>query len=162
LVALYAVLNSRSGNRLVDRIERAIGFKPPDRYYQCDLEIRSLQDSIKSFEQFYGHLPDIPTNLSNEVGNAPLIEVLAFPRNGVTGHAQNPKNIRFMAIATNSIVKGNFVDPWKHPYHIVFESNDSGKVLVGSAYVQTRVAIWSDGPNQINEFGKGDDFCNWK
>jgi len=55
-------------------------------------------------------------------------------------------------------------DPWGHPYRLALDSDNDGLVRVGDRFLRRRVAVWSDGPNEVNEFGEGDDLHvrNWE
>jgi hypothetical protein len=70
--------------------------------------------------------------------------------------------MKFMELGTNSVVNGNIVDDWGNPYHIAFDSNHVGTIKIGNATIKATVAVWSDGPNRINENGTGDDIRSWK
>jgi prepilin-type N-terminal cleavage/methylation domain-containing protein len=59
-----------------------------------------------------------------------------------------------------------FLDPWGHPYHYAeFDSRaPADKTLDGGqmrAKGGQRYAIWSDGPDGINDWGKNDDVNSW-
>jgi hypothetical protein len=62
------------------------------------------------------------------------------------------------------------LDPWGNPYNVAIDSNNDGIVNIFSSIVNstqkvtnifTDIAIWSNGPNSINEFGLNDDISNW-
>ncbi len=59
-----------------------------------------------------------------------------------------------------------FLDPWGRPYHYVqwdsfpqSERKLSDGPLRGVGGIP--YSIWSDGPNRLNEWGKGDDVTSW-
>ncbi|RME76461.1 MAG: prepilin-type N-terminal cleavage/methylation domain-containing protein [Planctomycetota bacterium] len=59
------------------------------------------------------------------------------------------------------------LDPWGHPYHYVeWDSHPRNRRQLAGGQFRARgnqkFAIWSDGPNGINEWGEGDDVTSWK
>lgn len=50
-----------------------------------------------------------------------------------------------------------FYDLWGKPYHFYFDMNDDHLVKINNHIFNCEIVIWSDGANQINEFGEGDD-----
>ena len=54
-----------------------------------------------------------------------------------------------------------FCDPWGHSYRFCLDYDGNRRIQVGGTSVRGLIAIWSDGPNGINEWGKGDDICSW-
>ncbi len=59
-----------------------------------------------------------------------------------------------------------FLDPWGQPYHYVeWDSHPrSRRQLEGGqfkAHGNQKFAIWSNGPNRINDWGKEDDITSW-
>ncbi len=58
------------------------------------------------------------------------------------------------------------LDPWGHAYHYVeFDSRATGDKMLGGNQLKAKggqsYAIWSDGQNGENEWGKGDDVNSW-
>jgi prepilin-type N-terminal cleavage/methylation domain-containing protein len=58
------------------------------------------------------------------------------------------------------------LDPWGRPYHYVeWDSYPMSERKLSSGQLKaqgaTPYAIWSDGPNRKNEWGKGDDVTSW-
>jgi prepilin-type N-terminal cleavage/methylation domain-containing protein len=59
-----------------------------------------------------------------------------------------------------------FLDPWGHPYHYVeWDSHPRAQRQLEGGQFQARgnqkFAIWSDGPNGINDWGEEDDINSW-
>lgn len=58
-----------------------------------------------------------------------------------------------------------FLDPWERPYHFVeWDSLPRSQRSLGSdlkAKGGHPFAIWSDGPNKTNDWGKEDDIVSW-
>jgi hypothetical protein len=62
----------------------------------------------------------------------------------------NPQKLVFLSVGkANTNSTGEFIDPWRTPYQIIFDSSN-------------HFTIWSAGKNK--RFGDGDDFrkSNWK
>lgn len=53
------------------------------------------------------------------------------------------------------------LDSWSRPYLFRFDGDRDGQVTVGTHFVKERFAVWSAGPNGINELGAGDDVICW-
>jgi prepilin-type N-terminal cleavage/methylation domain-containing protein len=66
---------------------------------------------------------------------------------------------------TTSRTKCVFLDPWGHAYHYAeFDSRaPTDRVVSGNLKAKggQSFAIWSDGPNRLNEWGKQDDVNSW-
>jgi hypothetical protein len=119
----------------------------------------SIERALQAYEACYGRLPSITKISSNEVDNAELLMVLMAETNAKTAAEQNPKGMKFLNVSGGSLANGQFVDPWKHPYHIAFSSES--KIVLHQTVINHSVAIWSDGPNGTNEYGLGDDVHSW-
>jgi len=79
----------------------------------------------------------------------------------------NPKKIVFYEIGDGALdASGRFVDPWENPYKIMVDFDGDGKITVrvngGQTNLSLPVAIWSRGPNPLeNGGGRKDDITNW-
>jgi hypothetical protein len=134
-----------------------------ERQHRVDVDMANLKSAIMAYQSEYGVLP-LTINASNGfMDNAKLVALLTGKTNNMEIVKSNPQGIRFLKVASDSLVFGEFVDPWRHPYRIVFDLDGDGKVvIVGGTVISAPVAMWSDGPNGINEGGKGDDRLGWK
>jgi prepilin-type N-terminal cleavage/methylation domain-containing protein len=59
-----------------------------------------------------------------------------------------------------------FLDPWGRAYHYVeYDSRTAAQKKVSGGSLQAKggqkYAIWSDGPDMINDWGKNDDVTSW-
>jgi hypothetical protein len=53
-------------------------------------------------------------------------------------------------------------DCWGNRYNVVLDCDDNGVVIIGSdTNVAEYVAVWSNGPNGVNDFGANDDIGTW-
>ena len=86
-----------------------------------------------------------PTDFVSNAGNGIVVEATALPG----------------PILTNfpSITVEDLQDSWRHPFHILLSRVTSN--LSGDK-VTYELSVWSDGPNGLNEAGKGDDICGDK
>jgi prepilin-type N-terminal cleavage/methylation domain-containing protein len=79
----------------------------------------------------------------------------------------NPKKIVFYDISDVELDgSGRFVDPWENPYKVMVDYDGDGEITVRVAGGQTNisfpVAIWSRGPNPLeDDNGRKDDIKNW-
>jgi len=63
---------------------------------------------------------------------------------------------------TNNQVYGQMLDPWENSYHIEIAEMNVSNIIVSGVEIKSSVAVWSNGKNRKNEFGKGDDITSWK
>lgn len=147
-IALFILIvlwqqHSRSGviiDRGVSRLQR---------------DVSALTSAIRKYKADTGHFPKVPTLSSGELDNGSLIAIL-------TGTSTNPpQTIAYLNVAPSLLLNGNFVDPWKHPYHVIINDDGSGELRIQNKVISTDVAVWSDGRNGVNEFGDGDDVRGW-
>ena len=53
------------------------------------------------------------------------------------------------------------LDPWHREYRICLDTDRNGHIALGRLIVKTPVAVWSCGPNGVDEMGLGDDIIDW-
>jgi hypothetical protein len=119
-----------------------------------------LFDAIASYTNEYNRFPIAPANNSNEIDNRLLMEILSGHATNDAAIRQNPMKSELFDVSGKGVTNGQLVDEWLHPLHIVFGSN--GTVAIGGESVRVPIAIWSDGSNGKNEYGRGDDVSSWK
>ena len=158
LVLFFILWRSPLGRRL----DRVFGGKIIDRYHRHKIEMSALKGALESYKAYYGRFPLTTPSSGNEVNNAKLIEILTAATNDVQVLRQNPNGRKFLETSKESLVDGAMVDPWGHAYHIAFQAGDPEHLKLGDQLVPATIAIWSDGPNRINEYGTGDDPRSWK
>ena len=54
------------------------------------------------------------------------------------------------------------VDPWGNLYHIEIADSNASNIVISGTEIRDPVAVWSNGKNRQNEFGKGDDIISWE
>ena len=54
------------------------------------------------------------------------------------------------------------MDPWGNPYHIAIADSNVSNIVISGIDIGGPVAVWSNGKNKKNEYGKGDDITSWK
>jgi hypothetical protein len=123
------------------------------------VRIAGLVAAIDNYTNEYRRFPIAPLNNSNEIENRLLMEILSGHATNAAAVRQNPMKLEFLYFGSG-VTNGQLVDQWRHPLHIVFGSN--GFVVIGGESVPVSIAIWSDGSNGRNEYGRGDDVTSWK
>jgi hypothetical protein len=83
------------------------------------------------------------------------VDIIRFLR------GQNDAQRDFLDLAPAAVRRGRVPDPWTQPYHIRVDWEGGGAIALPSTNLARRVAIWSSGPNRINEYGAGDDIRSW-
>jgi len=132
------------GNALFERI----------RVVQTRADFSRITKAVTRFEKQYGRLPIVQT-LHDEQFSITLAHELHGAR---PSHSPlNPDGIDFSGIPA-----GLMRDGWDQGYHIMLDRDGDGTVSNDVQVVPLRIAIWSDGPNQQDEQGTGDDITSWK
>ena len=84
---------------------------------------------------------------------------------------QNIKKIMVLLTDTNQSTfkyfdketrKNYIFDLWDNEYNVYFDTNNNSIIKIGNLTISNSFAIWSNGENKSNEFGKGDDVVNWE
>jgi hypothetical protein len=133
-----------------------------DYVYMPQVHVTGLHHALETYTAVYGRYPFEGVLIQDQVNSRALISVLTAATNDPVTLRENPEGMKFMELGTNSVVNGNIVDDWGNPYHIAFDSNHVGTIKICNATIKATVAVWSDGPNRINENGTGDDIRSWK
>lgn len=123
------------------------------------LDMNSSISAIGNYEATYDRFPLESAGPTNEVDNAKLMAILTAATNDTEAMKANPERTHFLEPPTTSIAGGAWLDPWKHPYHFILRRE--GSIVVGGVAVPGHIAIWSNGRNGVNEYGKGDDRVSW-
>ena len=53
-------------------------------------------------------------------------------------------------------------DLWGNLYQIQLDRDGDGSVRINGKLLSSPIAIWSYGPNGVNEYGEGDDIASWR
>ncbi len=121
-------------------------------------DIVTIESAIDQFYAHYHRLPFAsPDRISHERECAFSITI-GHELNGVKP-SLNPENSD--GIVFWDIPVGEQLDGWGNNYHYFFDHNEDGVVSPAEIPVHRRAAIWSNGPNQRDEHGNGDDIRNW-
>lgn len=138
--------------------------KQIERFEHYRIDMLSVSNAIEAFHSYYGRMPAVGNGSRNDpdIDNAALTRILLGNTNAPDARTQNPQGVRFLELSESSLLKGQIIDPWGRPYHIAYNTTNSEVVKLGNVMLPARIAIWSDGPNGLNEHGEGDDVCNWK
>jgi|ERR1043166_630749 hypothetical protein len=143
-----------------EKLQRFFGYKIVDRTSRADIDFRNISAALEAFRSCYGHYPNAPAvNSLNEVNHSELMAILTGQTNILQAFSQNPKGLHFLTLSAQPRLE--YQDPWGHAYHIEIDTNDAGAVMIGNQKVAKPFAVWSDGPNKLNEYGGGDDLRSW-
>lgn len=134
----------------------------PSHYEQAAVgEASGLASAVLSFENVYGYsVARVHTNGVPLPGV--ILSVLMADTNSVIARQMNPQGIRFLEIAEHRYSHGEYLDPWGHPYQIVFGGEQATSTMIDGISIDSPVAVWSFGKNGKNECGRGDDICSWR
>lgn len=132
--------------------------KPQD-VLKAKAEVNMLSSGVRAFRSEYGYYPG-PQALGTNYADTFAAVLKGTPDSAAVAKV-NPKHICFVEVATNRVIDGWFVDPWGNAYHFAFDERNQGSLKVGAARVERLFVIWSDGPNRLNEYGRGDDIRSW-
>jgi hypothetical protein len=122
---------------------------------QETVPLAMLEVAVESYHAGVGSWPGAEGRVDAEVDTARLIEALGA-RPGLEPAPGGPE-------AWPGLVKnGRLVDRWGNLLHVAYDLDGDGQVvLAGRTLGPKAVAIWSDGPNGLNEWGEGDDLTAW-
>lgn len=132
---------------------------PDLRVFNALKQNRTINDieTIKTaFDDFYSHYHHLP--LISPERESQFSITLGHELNGVKPgpNSQNPDGIVFWKVSA-----GEQLDGWGHRYHYWLDHDGNGIVSPGGIPLKRSFVIWSDGPNKIDEQGKGDDINSW-
>ena len=119
--------------------------------------IQQITSALNMYQTEYGKYPIEDFRVDAEGSDIAVQKTLR----GVDTE-NNPRKIVFLELSPKSIEKDRLVDVWGHPLHFWFDGNGDSTITVGEEEVHAPVAIWSNGPNGIDDHGGGDDVTSWK
>jgi hypothetical protein len=119
----------------------------------------ALVVALGAYVTEYQRLPSAPTGNPTQDGELDNHAVLDVLRS--LNSERNPRKVVFFEARAQAFSNGVLTDPWGRPYHIAVDMDGDGKIVVGGMSVNKPIAVWSDGPNGIDERGGGDDAKNW-
>jgi prepilin-type N-terminal cleavage/methylation domain-containing protein len=125
---------------------------------------KASDDPWAMFLALYTGNPKIGGSRENHLGDWPLEAIGVWPDGFAWPYAEPTEDD--VDYSNGVRKKCVFLDPWGRAYHYVeFESRTKTDREIASGQLKARggqsYAIWSDGPNGQNEFGKGDDINSW-
>jgi len=122
--------------------------------------IKMLESALLRYRSDYERWP-ILDGQKAEQDNAEIVAILtADPHNDLVPK-YNPAKVKFLQLGAAKIRDGAILDPWNNPYHIALDVEGKQEITIGQKKIPARVAIWSNGPNGIDEQGDGDDIVSW-
>lgn len=142
---------------------KAVRCKIIHEKFLVDEEIRSIYLAIRIYKTEYGRLPNLKAEKLNYNidENLAVAQILSATGDDQLLSVHNPKYIKFIDGPNYRLKDKGFYDPWGNPYQILLPGKNN-IIKVGTNLIDDIVAVWSFGPNDINEYGKGDDVCSWK
>jgi hypothetical protein len=152
LVAMICQPRLRSRDLIIDSIP------------QTAIQMINFKYALQMYEVDYDKLPDLPALPNGERENAAVISILNARTNDLVAARYNPQHKAYMELPDKRLsTKGEFLDPWQHPYHFAWDNNAvDSKSSSNNARASDSIRIWSDGPNGRNENGAGDDRRSWR
>jgi hypothetical protein len=130
--------------------------------------VRTITTASEKYEENYGYLPRTGTNSS--IVNSGTLFVNCMKG---TDTNLNPRGILFFDMPPRSL-RGPvgfqiLVDSYSTPFSIYYDTNgdgfvseaDAGAPKFNGGSLNRTIAVWSWGPNRVNEWGDGDDIRSW-
>lgn len=123
---------------------------------RSQIERKALDMTVLIGYQFMGYVAeygdDVPLFSIEPQGLAPISHVLKLLADG-NRSGLNPKNITFFGTDIDVL------DPWGNEYIVAWQKSKPYIDQFGQRSSRV-VFVWSFGPNEINEFGNGDDLSS--
>lgn len=125
------------------------------------IEAKSIGVAVEAYFIERGRLPvasgeqGVADRLYQGAQSEFVMQVLA----GLNGDL-NPERTVFIPLPEAG-TPGQFKDPWGDQYLLMMDNDYDGSVDCDGERIEGPCAVWSSGPNRLNEFGKGDDICSW-
>jgi len=118
----------------------------PPKEGEALTKVREIAVAIMTYYQEYRSAQIFESKLQGVVYTKDILGPLAsFEDQENRLNLINPRKIQFLDWSPK-----NMKDPWGNDYHLIWSFLDTQAR-------ELNVMIWSDGPNNINEFGQGDD-----
>lgn len=134
---------------------------------KAQVEVTSLR---AAWEAYYLRYNRWPASISGSDSAQPMErKYVGILRGEQKYKTDNPLLVRFMEFPEESLVEGNFVDPWDEPYYFLLDGSFQGFVKPpqkGGNELYSRVAAWSVGPDgksgSPSAGDQYDDLTSWK
>ena len=132
-----------------------------DYWSLAEVQIQAVVQAIRQYQHTY---PTKTLNQSHDglVLNREVAAVLTATGPAALLDERNPDRERFLDVGPRGLADGLLIDPWGNALNIVLDSNRLAALLGEKAAHPGVPAVWSNGPNGINENGQGDDVASWK
>ncbi len=112
--------------------------------------IKTLYMAIKQYESTYGFLPftgaNEDTNLTSSKYDK-LLATLAGVNDGADGVDTNPRTIKFLELDTDNTYNDSWNQRFKVSLDLDYDEDVEGSEISGSGTLNTKVVIWSEGPD---------------
>ena len=117
------------------------------------VQIMELVLAVKQYQFTYGALPTADGLVQDRNRLYAILE------------GKNPRKAVFISeLKTDKDGRRHYTDQWGNDFIVVLSS--SGTIQAGTGgicqTINDNVAVWSKGPNRIDDHGAGDDICSWK
>ncbi len=158
---------------------------------QARREIKAIAQAMRGYVEYYGELPTVDwqqdeqpmSQLLSVLSGSNMIPATILSPRSTDGGVLNPEKIDFLKDLRKLKKKALELDPWGRSYRVALglgengitniESSDSCSLggvqtlrtvseRIVNVSVNSPFAIWSTGPDGINDCGYGDDVCSWK
>ena len=131
---------------------------------EVQTEIDAFLMAVNAFTiHYHGRDHEVIKNLfpSNTLGAIPTSVLLSNLSGKNSFISTNFNRINFKTIDEKRIRNDEYIDLWGNPYNFIFDSREQIIPNNHEHPISTpiRLLMWSNGPNGINEWGKGDDIC---
>lgn len=135
-------------------------------------DVMKLVEMIERYRLAYGVYPIIRNDADEQPGEG-IMDILVALKSPLCTPSYsrveklNPNMINFAEFFIGRrTINGMIVDPWGEPYHVAIDTNEDGITEICrfgniDLRIHQPVLVWSNGPNRRNDFGLGDDICNW-
>jgi hypothetical protein len=112
-----------------------------------------LVQALSDYKADTGQYPAATAQAGEQVDTRSLVGLLA---------GNNPKGKKYYEASGSGIqINGMPSDPWGETLLIAIDLDGDGKVKLGDTEVPGICAVWSSGPNELDEQGGGDDVTSW-
>jgi len=133
----------------------------PHTNAKAQVECMQLSAAIQMFYVDYARFPLQGTNNTDHLYQTDYTQLLGALAARGSGVEDNPNRRIFIELWSSGTGNAPGLDPWGRPLHVLADWSGDGQVTVGKELVKAPVAIWSNGPNQKNDFGRADDIRSW-
>ncbi len=128
-----------------------------------------IANAIRNFRVEYGHYPLIGTKEdASVISDEQLMDVLLAENREMNWRAiiffeAKPARDDRSGLIGEGVNRGDYVDPWGAPYHIVLDADSDNRVAdpLDGDVIETDILAYSAGPDG-NPATAGDNVASWK